>query len=37
VTDPRIVAATRTQVDRWRAALDGGAERVGWKLGTSVP
>jgi 2-keto-4-pentenoate hydratase len=32
--DPRLVAALRAQLDLWRATLAGGAERVGWKLGT---
>jgi 2-keto-4-pentenoate hydratase len=31
--DPRMVAALADQLARWRAALAGGAERVGWKLG----
>src|SRR3954462_9935909 len=39
VTDvhPRLAAATRAQLDHWRAALDAGAGRVGWKvaLGTA--
>jgi hypothetical protein len=26
---PRLVAATRTQLDAWRALIAGGAERVG--------
>jgi 2-keto-4-pentenoate hydratase len=31
--DPRLVGALAVQLERWRAALRGGAERVGWKLG----
>jgi 2-keto-4-pentenoate hydratase len=31
--DPRLAAALAVQLRQWRAALDGGAERVGWKLG----
>jgi 2-keto-4-pentenoate hydratase len=31
--DPRLAAALAAQFERWRAALRGGAERVGWKLG----
>lgn len=31
--DPRLRAALAVQLEWWRAALRGGAERVGWKLG----
>jgi 2-keto-4-pentenoate hydratase len=30
---PRVAAALNAQLARWRAALDGGGRRVGWKLG----
>jgi 2-keto-4-pentenoate hydratase len=33
---PRIAAATRAQLEAWRAALDGGARRVGWKAALSI-
>src|SRR4051794_25159692 len=33
---PRLVAATRAQLERWRAALDGGAARVGWKVALGI-
>jgi 2-keto-4-pentenoate hydratase len=33
---PRIVAATRTQLEAWRATLDGGARRVGWKIALGI-
>lgn len=33
---PRIVIATRTQLQAWRAALDAGARRVGWKLAFGI-
>ena len=35
--DPRVAASLRAQLQRWRAALDGGAERVGWKIGLNIP
>jgi 2-keto-4-pentenoate hydratase len=31
--DPRLAAALTAQFEQWRAALHGGAARVGWKLG----
>jgi 2-keto-4-pentenoate hydratase len=34
--DPRIAAATRTQLHTWRAALDAGARRVGWKIALGI-
>jgi 2-keto-4-pentenoate hydratase len=37
VTDPRVVAGLRVQLDSWRGALGGGAERVGWKIGLNIP
>jgi 2-keto-4-pentenoate hydratase len=33
---PRIVDATRVQLEAWRAALAGGATRVGWKVAFSI-
>jgi 2-keto-4-pentenoate hydratase len=33
---PRLAAATRAQLDDWRAALDGGAGRVGWKIALGI-
>ena len=35
--DPRVLAALREQLGGWRAALDGGATRLGWKIGFNVP
>src|SRR3954447_24226556 len=34
--DPRVAAATRTQLAAWRAALDAGARRVGWKVALGI-
>ena len=31
--DPRAVAGMRRQLEAWRRRLEGGAERVGWKIG----
>ncbi len=31
--DPRLAAALAVQLERWRATVDAGATRVGWKLG----
>jgi 2-keto-4-pentenoate hydratase len=31
--DPRLAAALTIQLEQWRATLDSGALRVGWKLG----
>jgi 2-keto-4-pentenoate hydratase len=38
VTDvhPRLAAATRVQLEHWRAALDAGAGRVGWKVALGI-
>jgi 2-keto-4-pentenoate hydratase len=33
---PRIVAALDAQLAHWRAAIDAGAQRVGWKMGLGV-
>src|SRR3954449_6810006 len=33
---PRLVAATRAQLDRWRAARAAGAGRVGWKVALGI-
>jgi 2-oxo-hept-3-ene-1,7-dioate hydratase len=35
--DERIERGMRTQLDRWRSALDRGAQRVGWKVGLNPP
>lgn len=37
MTDARVVSGLRTQLRHWRAALDGGAERIGWKIGLNIP
>jgi 2-keto-4-pentenoate hydratase len=37
VTDPRVVSGLRIQLGDWRAALDAGARRVGWKIGLNIP
>ncbi len=34
---PRVAAALSAQLARWRAALDGGERRIGWKLGWNFP
>ncbi|MGI8945571.1 MAG: hypothetical protein ACR2GL_04955 [Thermoleophilaceae bacterium] len=34
--DPRVAGATEAQLQQWRAELEGGAERVGWKIGFST-
>ena len=36
-TDPRVVAALERQLESWRAALERGADRVGWKIGLNIP
>ncbi len=36
-SDHRIVAALVRQLADWHRALNGGAERVGWKIGLNVP
>ena len=30
--DPRVLAGTQRQLESWRAELEGGAQRVGWKI-----
>ncbi len=35
--DPRVAAGTRRQLEAWRAALDAGAQRLGWKIGFNPP
>lgn len=35
--DARVAQALGTQLDRWRGALDAGAQRVGWKIGLNIP
>jgi 2-keto-4-pentenoate hydratase len=37
VTDPRVVEGLRTQLRDWRARLDAGATRLGWKIGLNIP
>jgi 2-keto-4-pentenoate hydratase len=37
MSDPRVVAGLRAQLEDWRAALEAGAGRVGWKIGLNVP
>lgn len=34
---PDLVEATRRQLAHWRATLDSGAHRVGWKIGFNAP
>jgi 2-keto-4-pentenoate hydratase len=34
--DAAVVQATQRQLDRWRAALESGATRVGWKIGFNL-
>jgi 2-keto-4-pentenoate hydratase len=36
-SDPRIVEALVKQLTEWRRTLDGGARRVGWKIGINAP
>jgi 2-keto-4-pentenoate hydratase len=35
--DPKVAGAISAQLEAWHAALDAGAERVGWKIGLNVP
>jgi 2-keto-4-pentenoate hydratase len=35
--DPRVRAGLERQLEGWRNLLDGGAERLGWKIGLNVP
>jgi 2-keto-4-pentenoate hydratase len=35
--DPRVQAGLAEQLVTWRALLEGGAERVGWKVGLNPP
>ena len=37
MTDPRVVKGLEAQIREWRTALDGGAQRVGWKIGLNIP
>jgi 2-keto-4-pentenoate hydratase len=37
MTHPRVVAALDRQLATWRTTLEGGAERVGWKIGRAFP
>lgn len=34
--DPRVLAGTEKQLERWRAELADGAERLGWKVGLNT-
>ena len=35
--DPRVLEGTRAQLESWRAELDAGARRVGWKIAFNTP
>ncbi len=35
--DPRVVAALEDQLRHWRAQLERGERRVGWKIGLNIP
>lgn len=35
--DPRVVSGLERQLEGWRSLLDGGAERLGWKIGLNDP
>jgi 2-keto-4-pentenoate hydratase len=37
VTDPRVADGLREQLVSWRAELQGGASRIGWKIGFNLP
>ena len=37
MTDPRVLDGLREQLVSWRAELQGGARRVGWKIGFNLP
>ena len=37
MTDPRIADGLKEQLTSWRAELQGGAGRVGWKIGFNLP
>jgi 2-keto-4-pentenoate hydratase len=37
VTDGRVLAGLREQLVSWRAELQGGARRIGWKIGFNLP
>jgi 2-keto-4-pentenoate hydratase len=37
VSDERISRGMHAQLEAWRAKLDGGAQRVGWKVGLNAP
>jgi 2-keto-4-pentenoate hydratase len=37
VIDPRVLAGLRVQLESWRAELDAGAGRIGWKIGLNTP
>ena len=35
--DPRVLAGTQKQLERWREEIEAGAERVGWKIAFNTP
>ena len=37
MTDERVAAGLREQLASWRAELQGGARRIGWKIAFNVP
>jgi 2-keto-4-pentenoate hydratase len=37
VTDPRVADGLKEQLVAWRAELQGGATRIGWKVGFNLP
>ena len=37
MTDPRVFDGLREQLTSWRAELQGGARRVGWKIAFNLP
>lgn len=37
MTDPRVIDGLKEQLASWRAELQGGATRVGWKIGFNLP
>ena len=37
MSDERVAAAIRVQLEDWRKKLATGAERVGWKIGLNIP
>jgi 2-keto-4-pentenoate hydratase len=37
LSDAVVVAGLRRQLRSWRESLDGGAARIGWKIGLNIP